>query len=110
MKGKVYPKEFKEMVLQEINETNDVAQVARRHELSTKTIYNWRKQATHKAWEVTSPEAKKTAVYTPTAQEFKDLESENGHLKKILGEKDLEISVLRDILKKAHPGYRTKSR
>ena len=29
MKGKVYTKEFKEMILQETNETNDVAQVAR---------------------------------------------------------------------------------
>ena len=74
MKGKVYTKEFKEMILQETNETNDVAQVARRHDLSTKTIYNWRKQAGHKAWDVTGPTAKKTAVYTPTAQEFKELE------------------------------------
>jgi len=32
MKGKVYTKEFKEMILQEVNETNDVAQVARRHD------------------------------------------------------------------------------
>ena len=59
MKGKVYTKEFKDMVLQEVNETNDVAQVARRHDLSTKTIYNWRKQAGHKAWSVTEPTAKK---------------------------------------------------
>lgn len=54
MKGKVYTKEFKETILQEVNETNDVAQVARRHDLSTKTIYSWRKQAGHKAWAVTS--------------------------------------------------------
>ena len=39
MKGKRYTKEFKEMVLHEANETNDVPQVARRHELSIKTIY-----------------------------------------------------------------------
>ena len=110
MKGKVYTKEFKEMILQETNETNDVAQVARRHDLSTKTIYNWRKQAGHKAWDVTDPTAKKTAVYTPTAQEFKELESENSQLKQILGEKDLEIAILRDLIKKSQPGYRTKLR
>ena len=108
MKGKIYTKEFKEMILQEVNETNDVAQVARRHDLSTKTIYNWRKQAGYKAWEVTEPTAKKTAIYTPTAQEFKELEGENGQLKKILGEKDLEIAILRDLVKKSQPGYRTK--
>ena len=110
MKGKVYTKEFKEMILQETNETNDVAQVARRHDLSKKTIYNWRKQAGHKAWDVTGPTAKKTAVYTPTAQEFKELESENSQLKQILGEKDLEIAILRDLIKKSQPGYRTKLR
>ena len=38
MKGKNYTKEFKESVLNEVRETNNVAQVARRHELSTKTI------------------------------------------------------------------------
>ena len=54
--------------------------------------------------------AKKTAVYTPTAQEFKELESENGQLKQILGEKDLEIAILRDLIKKSQPGYRTKLR
>jgi len=110
MKGKVYKKDFKEMVLQEVNETNDVAQVARRHELSTKTIYSWRKQSQHKAWQVTSSDAKKTTTYTPTAQEFKEVESENTHLKQLLGEKDLEIAILRDLIKKTQPGYRTKSR
>lgn len=110
MKGKTYTKEFKEMVLQEVNETNDVAQVARRHDLSTKTIYSWRKQATHKAWTATSNDAKKTVTYTPTAQEFKEVENENHQLKQLLGEKDLEIAILRDIVKKSQPGYRTKSR
>lgn len=42
MKGQRYTKEFKEMVIQEVNEANDVAQVARRHDLSPKTIYCWK--------------------------------------------------------------------
>lgn len=103
MKGQRFTKEFKEMVLQEINETNSVAQVARRHELSPKTIYRWQADMKHKAWEVTAPDAKKTAAYTPTSQEFKQLEGENGQLKKLLGEKDLEIAILRDLLKKPSP-------
>jgi transposase-like protein len=81
MKGKRYTKEFKEMVLHEANETNDVPQVARRHELSIKTIYRWKK---HTAWKMTDPIAKKTATYTPTAQEFKEIENQNDHLKKLL--------------------------
>lgn len=108
MKGQRYTKEFKEMVVQEANETNDVAQVARRHELSPKTIYRWKSEMAHKAWEVTEPSAKKTVAYTPTSQEFKQLENENGQLKKLLGEKDLEIAILRDLIKKTQPGYRIK--
>jgi len=108
MKGQRYTKEFKEMVIQEVNETNDVAQVARRHDISPKTIYRWKKEMKHKAWEVTEPSAKKTAAYMPTSQEFKQLENENGQLKKLLGEKDLEIFILRDLLKKSQPGYRIK--
>jgi transposase-like protein len=108
MKGKTYSKEFKEMILQEVNETNDTAQVARRHNISPKTIYSWKKQIQHKAWEATAASAKKTVTYTPTAQEFKELETQNGQLKTLLGEKDLEIAILRDVLKKAQPGYRIK--
>jgi len=108
MRGKRYIKEFKEMVIQEANEANDVAQVARRHELDPKTIYRWRSESKHKAWEATEPTAKKTTVYTPTAQEFKQIETENDQLKKLLGEKDLEIAILRDLIKKTQPGCRIK--
>ena len=108
MQGRTYTKEFREIVLQEANEANDIAQVARRHEISPKTIYSWKQQAKHKAWDVTAPSAKKIVTYTPTAQEFKELETQNGQLKTLLGEKDLEIAIIRDVLKKAQPGYRTK--
>ena len=47
-------------------------------------------------------------TYTPTAQEFKQIENQNGQLKTLLGEKDLEIAILRDVLKKTQPGYRIK--
>ncbi|MBP2652127.1 MAG: transposase [Firmicutes bacterium] len=90
MKGKNYTKEFKEALLQEVNECNNVAQVARRHELSVKTIYSWRKQSQHKSWQTTKSTAKKINTYTPTAQEFKELESENGQLKELLGKKTLK--------------------
>jgi len=33
------------------------------------------------------------------------LEKENNQLKKILGEKDLEIAILRDLIKKKNPGF-----
>lgn len=108
MKGKNYTKDFKEAVLREVRETNDVAQVARRHDLSTKTIYSWRKQAGSAAWNAAGGTAKKIVAYTPSAQEFKELEGENSQLKQLLGEKDLEIAILRDLIKKSQPGYQIK--
>ena len=108
MKGKNYTKDFKEAILREVNETNDVAQVARRHQLSTKTIYSWRKQSQSAAWNAAEGATKKITAYTPTAQEFRELEGENSQLKHLLGEKDLEIAILRDLIKKSQPGYRTK--
>jgi transposase-like protein len=108
MQGKRYAKAFKESVLQEVNEINDVTQVARRHELSRKTIYRWQSESKHSAWKITEAGAKKTATYTPTALEFKQIEGQNDQLKRLLGEKDLEIAILRDLIKKSQPGFRIK--
>lgn len=53
-------------------------------------------------------EAKAVTSYTPSPGEFRELETENDKLKKLLGEKDLEIAILRDLVKKVNPAYRTK--
>lgn len=108
MRSTRYTKEFKEMVIEEIKQGADVAQVARKHEISPKTVYNWLNRAKHKDWENTDPSAKKTSSYVPTPQEFRQLETENERLKRLLGDKDLEIAILRDLLKKTTCGYRTK--
>lgn len=47
------------------------------------------------------------------SEEFKnqilnEVTQENDKLKKILGEKDLEIAILRDLLKKANPQLKIK--
>lgn len=106
MERKIYTKEMKEAILKEASEVGNVAQVARRHGISPKNIYNWSRQAKYKNWQATPSEAKNMHAYTPNAQEFKTLENENQKLKVVLGEKDLEIAILRDVLKKANPGYR----
>lgn len=51
---------------------------------------------------------KAVTSYTPSPGEFRELETENDKLKKLLGEKDLEIAILRDLVKKVNPVYRTK--
>lgn len=108
MPHKGYTKEFKDQIIQEATETGNVLQVAKRHEISPKTLYRWISESKHKAWKQTNGDSKKIAVYVPSPQEFKQLENENDKLKKILGEKDLEIAILRDLLKKKNPGFQTE--
>ena len=110
MERRRYPKEMKDQILKEVQETGNVAQVAKRHDVHVKTLYRWIQESKHKAWENASDDAKKINQYIPSAQEFRQLESENDKLKKLLGEKDLEIAILNDFVKKTHPGYRTKLR
>ncbi|BDR70338.1 hypothetical protein K144313037_17500 [Clostridium tetani] len=41
-------------------------------------------------------------------KEITEITKENGTLKKILGEKDLEIAILKDLIKKANPQLKIK--
>ena len=41
-------------------------------------------------------------------EELNEVTQENDKLKKILGEKDLEIAILKDLLKKANPQLKIK--
>jgi Transposase and inactivated derivatives len=100
--------EFKQQVIQEAKEVGNAAQVARRHNISPQVLYRWMEQSEHMDWKTTSSTSKAISAYVPSSQEFRALEGENKQLKELLGEKDLEIAVLRDLIKKQNPAYRTK--
>ncbi|QAY68294.1 transposase [Paenibacillus protaetiae] len=100
--------EFKQQVIHEAKEVGNAAQVARRHNINPKILYRWMEQAEHTDWKATNSSAKAVSAYVPSPQEFRTLEGENKQLKELLGEKDLEIAVLRDLLKKQKPAYRTR--
>lgn len=87
MQRKRYTMEFKQQVPQEAMEVGNIAQVARRYGLVPKIVYDWIKKSNHQGWQITSTDAKKVSTYVPSLNEFKELETENNKLKKILGEK-----------------------
>lgn len=60
-----------------------VSDVAKKHGLSEQTIYVWRKRF----GTMTAPDTKR----------LKALEAENGRLKKMVAERDLELEVLKEI-------------
>jgi transposase-like protein len=103
-----HPKEFKDQLIDEAIQAGNASSVAKRHDIDPKLLCRWIRESKHKAWDKTSNEAKKVTAYTPSPQEFKELESENDKLKQILGDKDLEIAILKDLVKKINPGFRTR--
>jgi transposase-like protein len=69
-------------------ETGDktVAEVARHHGVSEPTIYGWRR--------------KYGGLEQAEVRRLRELEKENARLKRLLAERDVEIDVIKDFLKK----------
>lgn len=66
-------------------DASPVAEVARRHGLSEQTLYAWRKR--YGSLEVTD------------VRRLRVVEQENGRLKKLLAERDLEIEAMQEIVR-----------
>jgi transposase-like protein len=100
MKGKPYTDEFKEQVLREVDETGNVALVARNHNIPSTTVNTWIKRRKNIS-KCGSSRGPKSSNFN--SDNFnKIVEKENDTLKKLLGEKDLEIAILKDLLKKTN--------
>ncbi|MFB4166324.1 transposase [Alteribacillus sp. JSM 102045] len=96
MKRQVYSNDFKLQVVKEALETGNKALVARRYELSKNIIYRWTKE--YEQGHFGQASVDQVDYVNP-----QKMEQENNELKKLLGEKDLEIAVLRDLIKKKNP-------
>ncbi len=95
MQRRRYTEEFKQQVIKEAMETGNSAIVARRYDLNTNMVARWVREFKSSKY---SHEPGKT-----DARENQQLSQENEKLKKLLGEKDLELAILRDLLKKKNP-------
>jgi transposase-like protein len=109
MRGKTYTKELKEEILREVKEVGNVSLVARRHGISKSTISTWIKDSKNKD-EIKIKPGRKALVEgeKELEKELTDVTKENDQLKKLLGEKDLEIAILKDLIKKANPQLKIK--
>lgn len=109
MKGKSFTKELKEEILREVKEVGNVSLVSRRHGISKSTIFTWIKNSKIKD-EIKVKPGRKTLVEgdNELESELTEVTKENDQLKKLLGEKDLEIAILRDLIKKANPQLKIK--
>lgn len=96
MKRTRYSNEFKIQAVKEAIETGKPSVVARRYDLNANMVGRWVREYKNGKFgdaDVTSAPDLNT----------KELSNENDQLKQLLGEKDLEIAVLRDLIKKKNP-------
>ena len=80
-----YSREFKQQVLQEVQDTHNATIVARRHPWSPRMVRRWTREAPQGVGE---------------SQGVAGLVEENAQLKRLVIERDLQIVVLQDALRK----------
>ena len=66
-------------------DTAPVSEVAKRHGISEQTIYTWRKRYGD--------------VEPADLRRLRQMEKENARLKRLLAERDIEIDVMKDVIK-----------
>ncbi len=93
MKYKKWSLSQKLTILQEALE-NGVIETCRKHNLSTGTYYLWKKKFDSQGESGLKP------MVSNKSKELKKAEEENRILRKLLSDKDIELEVQRELLKK----------
>lgn len=110
MTRKTYTPEFRKQIIQEAIETGNSALVARRHDMHQNIVTRWVRE--HKSGKKPMPgkqELQRVAAgESSLSDEVRSLATDNEKLKKLLGEKELENAILRDLVKKLHPHLEIK--
>jgi putative transposase len=71
-----------------------IVETCRKFSVSTGTFYSWKKKFEHKGEEGLK------VTYDTKSKELKQAEEENRILRKLLGNKEIELEVQRELLKK----------
>ncbi|ABI69367.1 transposase IS3/IS911 [Syntrophomonas wolfei subsp. wolfei str. Goettingen G311] len=101
-KANKYSDELKEKIIRECQEIDNVAVVARRYEISPNTIHTWVKKYRERG---TAKTLKKNGFkdINTMAEQLKKVSTENDQLKRLVAEKELELSILRELRDKTNP-------
>lgn len=98
---KKHSEEFKKQVVKEALETGNSSLVGRRHNISPSIVARWvRAEKPNPMKTMTRKALHADLGLAEDPKEAKKAMDQNTQLKKLLGEKELEIEILRDLLKK----------
>lgn len=85
----LYSPDLKQKVLNEVKEVNSITAVSKKNNIPTSTIATWLKNSNIKS-------------QSKIDSSKKDLKTENKSLKKKLADAELELMILKDLLKKSY--------
>jgi|TARA_B110000908_G_C10168656_1_gene409705 putative transposase len=77
-----------------VSEDIGCVEACRKYSLSTGTFYSWKKKFEHKG------EAGLKVTYETKSKELRQAEEENRVLRKLLSDREIELEVQRELLKK----------
>ena len=85
-KGTRYKEEQIIRILKEVENGSSVSEVCRKYGVAEQTVYRWR--------------SKYGGLETSELQRLRELEAENGRLKRIVAQQALDIDVLKEVVSK----------
>lgn len=101
MPAKKHSDEFKKQVIKEALETGNSSLVARKYDISPSIVARWVRAVKPDPMKNMTRKALRSAPdLIEDPREVKKVVEQNTQLKKLIGEKELEIEILRDLLKK----------
>jgi len=80
--------------------------VARRHGFSPHTLREWVRQYRDEVDELVAKKRSEEEKLKRDAERLKKLEEKYAEAVKLIGEKELEINILRDLVKKNYPDWK----
>jgi len=98
---KKHSDEFKKQVVKEALETGNSSLVGRKYNISPSIVARWvREEKPSPMKDMTKKALQASPGMLEDPKEVKKAMEQNMQLKRLLGEKELEIEILRDLLKK----------
>lgn len=104
MKRRTWTIEEKVSILKEA-ETHGVVETCRKHGIYATTYYDWRNK-----FEINGTDGLRPGFSRTELRDMKKLERENERLKKILAEKEVELSIKTELLKKKMQQWKSEKK